>query len=71
VKPLPIVPERTAKINYECRKIIVAGKLFIRIIWVEPYENYDYRADFYFKLRIIKVFKITRQICKKFFLLGM
>jgi hypothetical protein len=31
-----------------------------RIIWGEFYENYPYRADFSFELRIIKVLKISR-----------
>jgi hypothetical protein len=29
---------------------------FFLIIWGELYENYHYRADFSFKLRIIRVF---------------
>jgi hypothetical protein len=48
-----------------------AGKLEVResylfkIIWGELYGNDHYRAEFSFELRIIKVFKITRQICMK------
>jgi hypothetical protein len=42
--------------NFLC---IVIGKFF-RIIWVKLDGNYNYRADFSFELRIIKVFEITR-----------
>jgi hypothetical protein len=55
VKPLSIIFERTVKTNDECGKTTVAGKLFL-IIWGELYENYHYRADFSFKLRIIMFF---------------
>jgi hypothetical protein len=55
VKPLFIISERTAKMNDDCRNAIDVGKLF-QIIWGELYENYHYKADFYFKLRIIMVF---------------
>jgi hypothetical protein len=41
-------------------KTIVAGKLFFLIIWGELHENYDYRTDFSFKLRITDVFEITK-----------
>jgi hypothetical protein len=37
--------------------MIDVGKLLILIIWEELYEKYHYRADFSFKLQIIKVFK--------------
>jgi hypothetical protein len=30
------------------------------------YENYRYRADFSFELRISKVFKLTRYMCMNF-----
>jgi hypothetical protein len=31
---------------------------FFHFMWGELYENYHYRADFSFKLQIIKVFEI-------------
>jgi hypothetical protein len=56
MKPLSIVSKGTTKKNEECRKMIVVENLFIFELLGELYENYHYRADFAFKLRIIKVF---------------
>jgi hypothetical protein len=54
VKPLSIISEGTAK-NDEWGKRQL-WQLFFQIIWGELYENYHYRADFSFKLQLIKVF---------------
>jgi hypothetical protein len=52
--------------------MISAGKrnmqesyLFL-LIWGELYENYRYRADFYSKLQINKVFKIKFELLWNF-----
>jgi hypothetical protein len=42
------------------------------IIWGDLYENYHYRADFSFELRINKFFFLNNQVnLYEFFLLGM
>jgi hypothetical protein len=60
IKPLSIISARTANLINECRKMIDAGSYLFQMIWGEMYENYHYRAEFSFKLPIIKVFKTTR-----------
>jgi hypothetical protein len=39
---------------------------FFQITLGELYENYHHRADFSFKLRIMRVFDITTEICMNF-----
>jgi hypothetical protein len=59
VTPLSVATEWTRKINDECNKTKVAGKLFIfnylRIVW-----KLTLQGRFSFELRIIKVLEITR-----------
>jgi hypothetical protein len=38
----------------------ICFKLSFQFIWGELYENYHYRTDFSFELRIIKDFEIIR-----------
>jgi hypothetical protein len=57
--PLSIVSERTA-VNDECGKLMDMGKLFISNYLGDLYGNYQYRANFSFKLQFIKVLQITR-----------
>jgi hypothetical protein len=55
LKPLSIVSERIKK-----NKRWMRESYLFWIIWRELYEDYHYRAELSFELRIIKVFEITR-----------